>query len=101
MSERIAAQKAAAARSNYSLGLQEARLGLAMDQQKRLLEKAENDRLVQAFDMLGGVEVFEELLRKKKLNADEARRLSQMESIRNRLMPSLANIKTVQVADNA
>jgi len=101
LSERIAAQKAAAARSNYSLGLQEARLGLAMDQQKRLLEKAENDRLVQAFDMLGGVEVFEELLRKKKLNADEARRLSQMESIRNRLMPSLANIKTVQVADNA
>ncbi len=101
LSERIAAQKAAAARSNYSLGLQEARLGLAMDQQKRLLEKAENDRLVQAFDMLGGVEVFEELLRKKKLNADEARRLSQMESIRNKLMPSLANIKTVQVADNA
>ena len=101
LSERIAAQKAAAARSNYSLGLQEARLGLAMDQQRRLLEKAENDRLVQAFDMLGGAEVFEELLRKKKLNADEARRLSQMESIRNRLMPSLANIKTVQVADNA
>ena len=101
LSERIAAQKAAAARSNYSLGLQEARLGLAMDQQKRLLEKAENDRLVQAFDMLGGVEVFEELLRKKKLNADEARRLSQMESIRNKLMPSLANARTVQVADSA
>ena len=101
LSERIAAQKAAAARSNYSLGLQEARLGLAMDQQKRLLEKAENDRLAQIFDLLGGNDVYEELIRKKKLNTDEAKRLSQMQSVLNRLMPSLANAKTLEVADSA
>ena len=101
LSERIAAQKAAAARSNYSLGLQEARLGLAMDQQKRLLEKAENDRLAQSFDLLGGNDVYEELIRKKKLTATEAQRLSQMQSILNRLMPSLANAKTLEVADSA
>ena len=101
LSERIAAQKAAAARSNYSLGLQEARLGIAMDQQKRLLEKAENDRLAQIFDLLGGNDVYEELIRKKKLNTDEAKRLSQMQSVLNRLMPSLANAKTLEVADSA
>ena len=101
LSERIAAQKAAAARSNYSLGLQEARLGLAIDQQKRLLEKAENDRLAQSFDLLGGNDVYEELIRKKKLTATEAQRLSQMQSILNRLMPSLANAKTLEVADSA
>lgn len=101
LSERIAAQKAAAARSNYSLGLQEQRLALAMDSQNRLLKKAENDQLVQAFDMLGGVAVFEELSRKDELTDAEARRLSQMESIRNKLMPSLANVRTVQVADSA
>ena len=101
LSERIAAQKAAAARSNYSLGLQEARLGLAMDQQKRLLEKAENDRLAQSFDLLGGNDVYEELIRKKKLTATEAQRLSQMQSILNRLLPSLANAKTLEVADSA
>ena len=102
LSERIAAQKAAAARSNYSLGLQEQRLGLAIDQQNRLLKKAESDQLVLAFETLGGAEVLDELLRKKDLDTAEAQRLSQLLSIRNKLLPSLANnTKTLEVADNA
>jgi len=101
LSERIAAQKAAAARSNYSLGLQEQRLGLALSQQERLLKKAQTDQLAQNFELLGGSEVYEELSRKEELTGDEARRLSQLQSILNKLMPSLANAKTLEVADSA
>ncbi len=102
LSERIAAQKAAAARSNYSLGLQEQRLALAIDQQDRLLKKAQTDQLAQSFELLGGSDVYEELSRKEELTADEAQRLSQMRSILTKLMPSLANnTKTIEVADSA
>ena len=102
LSERIAAQKAAAARSNYSLGLQEQRLGLALSQQERLLKKAQTDQLAQSFELLGGSDIYEELSRKKELTDTEAQRLSQMRSILTKLMPSLANnTKTLEVADNA
>tara|TARA_R100000353_G_scaffold163796_1_gene124344 strand:+ start:566 stop:2371 length:1806 start_codon:yes stop_codon:yes gene_type:complete len=103
LSERIAAQKAAAARSNALLNVQLQNLDLRKQSIDAAKNKAAMEELERKYKLLDGEGNYEKLMRKLKdkgsLPPDELKQLKELQDLRDLLTGTSTSAKKVNTAD--